>query len=95
MLRILLLGESPRFKVPKAGKAAVEGLGCSIPLNPFGIAVIDLDRGAMEFGDSGDELGEGSVSVVSIVDMVVVGDDSTDSNVPTESFRNKGEDACA
>ena len=79
--------------MPKAGKAAVEGLDWSTPLNPFGIAVIDLDRGAIELGDSGDELGEGSVSVVSVVDMVVVGDDSTDSNVAFESFRNKGEDA--
>lgn len=76
--------------MPKAGKAAVEGLGWS---TPFGIAVIDLDRGAIELGDSGDELGEGSVSVVSVVDMVVVGDDSTDSNIAFESFRNKGEDA--
>lgn len=93
MFRILLLGESPRFNVPKAGNAAAEGLGCSSLFDPSDTAVTDLDRGAVRFGDSGDELGEGSVSVVSIVEIVVVGDDSTDSDVTPDSFRNKGEDA--
>ena len=92
ILRIFLFGESPRLIVPKAGKADVEGRGGSIAFNPFGIAVIDLDRGAMEFGDSGDELGEGSVRAVSMVEMVVVGDDSTESKVAVESFLNNGED---
>ena len=48
-------------------------------------------EGNSEFGDSGDELGEGSVSEDSIVEIVVVGEDSTDSNVEAESRRKAGE----
>lgn len=38
-------------------------------------------------GDSGDELDEGSVILESIVEIVVVGDDSADSVVANESLR--------
>ena len=38
-------------------------------------------------GDSGEELGEGSVIADPTVEMVVVGEDSLDSNVELESRR--------
>lgn len=40
---------------------------------------VKVDRGSDEAGDSGDELGDGSVKVESTVEIVVVGDDSVDS----------------
>ena len=46
------------------------------------------EPGSIDVGDSGEELGEGSVSAESNVDTVVVGDDSTDSKVEAESRRN-------
>ena len=42
-------------------------------------------------GDSGEELGEGSVRE-SIVEMVVVGEESVDSKVDVESLRNTGKE---
>lgn len=45
-------------------------------------------------GDSGDELGDGSVSAESRVDMVVVGDESADSKVEAESRRTIGDEQC-
>ena len=44
--------------------------------------VIELkdERGCDEVGDSGDELGEGSVSDESRVEIVVVGEESVDSD---------------
>ena len=47
--------------------------------------------GGMEDGDSGDELGDGSVRE-SMVETVVVGEESVDSNVDVESLRNTGEE---
>lgn len=52
------------------------------------------DKGSNEVGDSGDELGEGSVSEESTVDIVVVGDDSADSKVEAESRRKMGDEKC-
>lgn len=52
------------------------------------------DSGSTDVGDSGDELGEGSVMVESNVDIVVVGDDSADSKVEAESRRNVGDEKC-
>lgn len=52
------------------------------------------DSGNCEVGDSGDELGEGSVRAESRVDMVVVGDDSADSKVEAESRRIRGDEKC-
>ena len=49
------------------------------------------DEGSIELGDSGEELGEGSVREDSMVEMVVVGDDSTDSKDDAESRRITGE----
>lgn len=45
-------------------------------------------------GDSGDELGEGSVSAESSVEIVVVGDESADSKVDAESRRMMGDEKC-
>ena len=51
------------------------------------IICLNGDIGALQFGDSGEELGEGSVlaatEMESNVDIVVVGEDSVDS-VPQE-----------
>ena len=49
------------------------------------------EEGSIELGDSGEELGEGSVREDSMVEIVVVGDDSTDSKVDAESRRTAGE----
>lgn len=43
-------------------------------------------------GDSGDELGEGSVREESIVETVVVGEESVDSKVDAESLLGMGEE---
>lgn len=45
-----------------------------------------------EAGDSGEELGEGSVSEESMVEMVVVGEESVDSKVDAESLLTMGEE---
>ncbi len=45
-------------------------------------------------GDSGDELGDGSVRAESRVEMVVVGDESADSKVEAESRRTIGDEQC-
>lgn len=50
------------------------------------------ERGNSEVGDSGDELGEGSVIEDSTVEIVVVGEDSVDSNVELESRRAIGDE---
>ena len=52
------------------------------------------DKGSNDVGDSGAELGEGSVSEESTVDIVVVGDDSADSKVEAESRRKIGDEKC-
>ena len=52
-------------------------------------------RGSNDSGDSGGELGDGSVSEDSMVEIVVVGDDSIDSlKVEAESLRSRGELYC-
>ena len=53
--------------------------------------VRSLERGSMVVGDSGEELGEGSVRE-SIVEIVVVGEESVDSKVDVESLRSMGEE---
>jgi hypothetical protein len=67
----------------RARSGAVEApVGCP-PLGSVGDFIMDLkgDRGIAEFGDSGDELGDGSVmDGESKVDIVVVGDDSVESD---------------
>lgn len=44
--------------------------------------------GSRDVADSGEELGEGSVRAEPMVETVVVGEDSADSNVDAESLRN-------
>ena len=52
-------------------------------------------RGSSDSGDSGGELGDGSVSEDSMVEIVVVGDDSMESlKVEAESLRSRGELYC-
>ena len=75
---------------------ALEGLLIwSEPCNPSGFAVPkvgpNVERGAADCGDSGEELGEGSVSEESMVDIVVVGEESVDSKVDAESLLSMGE----
>lgn len=92
MLRIFLFGESPRLSPGRLAKAVEGRLAWSIPCIPDCFAVpnvgANLERGAADCGDSGDELGEGSVSEESMVEMVVVGEESVDSNVDAESLLN-------
>ena len=52
-------------------------------------------RGISDSGDSGGELGDGSVSEDSMVEIVVVGDDCMESlKVEAESLRSRGELYC-
>ena len=96
MFRIFLLGESPRFSPGRLAKA-VEGLfACSTLLHSEFLAMPKVgpkvERGAPDSGDSGEELGEGSVRDESMVDIVVVGEESVDSKVDAESLLNVGEE---
>lgn len=82
VLRGLLFGESDR---PNPGRLG-EGLDTKLDRNkswsiPLGVYPLDgwSAIGKVELGDSGEELGDGSVSVESTVEMVVVGDESVDS----------------
>lgn len=61
-----------------------------VPVSAMDVVLRDLNdaMGNIDVMDSGDELGDGSVSAESIVEHVVVGDDSADSNVEAESRRN-------
>lgn len=95
MFRNLLLGESARlnpFIFPK---------GLAGEFADSGVVVVAIDdvlkdlkdvMGSNDVADSGDELGDGSVRAESMVETVVVGDDSTDSKVDAESLRNSGDE---
>ena len=61
------------------------------PGTEFVLKFLNAVKGRRDSGDSGGELGEGSVREDSMVEMVVVGDESTDSNVEVESRRTTGE----
>ena len=95
MFRIFLFGESPLFRPGKLAKAEdgrCDSSDMSVPnclsdLND----VRSLERGSVDVGDSGEELGEGSVRE-SMVEIVVVGEESVDSKVDVESLRNTGEE---
>lgn len=92
ILRIFLFGDSARSRPGKDGNEFENVFLLSIILCAAGVElvlrVLKEERGNIEVGESGEELGDGSVSEDSIVDMVVVGEDSTDSNVEVESRRN-------
>lgn len=61
----------------------------------FVLKALNDSRGSSDSGDSGGELGDGSVSEDSMVEIVVVGDDSMESlNVEAESLRSRGELYC-
>lgn len=51
----------------------------------------NVANGATDDGDSGEEPGEGSVSDESMVEIVVVGEESVDSYVDAESLLDIGE----
>lgn len=97
VFRIFLFGESARFSLGSVarefGMPSFDSILLRIDcvLMPRGFKD---DRGSNEVGDSGDELGEGSVSDESTVDIVVVGDDSADSKVEAESRRKMGDEKC-
>lgn len=95
MFRIFLFGESPLLSPGRLANAE-DGrcISSDSPVPAFLSNLSDarrLDRGKVEFGDSGEELGEGSVRE-SMVEMVVVGEESADSKVEVESLRNTGEE---
>ena len=96
ILRIFLFGESPRLSPGRLAKAVGGRSEWSMPCNGDGLDVPkvgpNVERGAADCGDSGDELGEGSVSEELAVDMVVVGEESLDSKVDAESLLNMGEE---
>ena len=96
ILRIFLFGESPRLSPGRLANAVEGRLASSMPCIPDCFAVPNvgpnLERGAADCGDSGDELGEGSVREESMVEMVVVGEESVDSKVDAESLLNVGEE---
>lgn len=90
-----LFGESARFSPVKfpnelAGELAVS----DVLVVTTEVVLKDLNdvMGSSDVADSGDELGDGSVRAESMVETVVVGEDSTDSKVDTESRRNRGDE---
>lgn len=91
VLRIFLFGESARLRFETLAKGSDS---CSPPSIDVPLVFTDLneERGDNDIGDSGEELGDGSVIDESSVEIVVVGEDSVDSKVDTESRRNKGEE---
>jgi hypothetical protein len=91
VLRIFLFGESARLRFEILAKGFDS---CSPPSIDIAPAFTDLneERGDNDIRDSGEELGDGSVIDESSVEIVVVGEDSVDSKVDTESRRNNGEE---
>ena len=90
IFRIFLLGESDLSKPGRVGKELENWSRLSIAPGArtrFVLVCLNVVFGDAELGDSGDELGEGSVSEDSTVEMVVVGEDSLDSKVDVESRR--------
>ena len=93
VFRGFLFGESDRLNPGRLGDELVGKPARYILSSPnLGAPSFDELRdvtGSRLFGDSGDELGDGSVRVESTVDIVVVGEDSVDSDgsVAIESRR--------
>lgn len=97
IFRIFLFGESPLFRpgrLANAEEARCKGSGAAVPV-PVCLSdlkdVLKLESGSIEVGESGDELGDGSVRE-SMVEIVVVGEESVDSKVEVESLRNTGDE---
>ena len=94
VFRIFLFGGSVRLKLEMLGCGLDMAFPESIsPPSPVGDVVLEEsygERGSIEFGDSGEELGDGSVRDESTVEMVVVGDESVDSVLKVEAeFRRR------
>lgn len=84
VFRGFLFGESERLKPGRFGDG-LEGKPARNMLSSseLGVATFEElreDIGSREVGESGDELGDDSVRVESTVEMVVVGEDSVDSD---------------
>ena len=91
IFRIFFCGESDRSTPGSIGKEFENFSRFSIApcmRTELVLGCLKDDFGDAESGDSGDELGEGSVREDAVVEMVVVGEDSLDSNVEVESRRN-------
>lgn len=91
MFLIFLFGESARLSPGKVPN----GLAGELALSSMLVVVMELVLrdlkeviGSREVADSGEELGDGSVRAESMVETVVVGEDSADSKVDAESLRN-------
>ena len=83
VLRGFLFGESERLNPSRLGDG-VEGRLGRYMVSSSVTGVFTLEErgdalGSRELGDSGEELGDGSVREESTVDMVVVGEESVDS----------------
>ena len=98
ILRIFLFGDSALSTPGKIGNELENGsLRSFSSIIPFVgtecvLRALNDARGRNDSGDSGGELGDGSVSEDSMVEIVVVGDDSMESlKVEAESLRNRGE----
>lgn len=77
-----LPGESPRLKPGKFGRGLSGwSIVASRGEDELAFRVSKEPRGIMDVGDSGDELGDGSVSEESNVEIVVVGDESVESDL--------------
>lgn len=93
IFRIFLFGESARSTPGRIGneleKLSLWFFSSIMPRPGTELVLRFLNDvyGRRDSGDSGGELGEGSVREDSIVEMVVVGEDSTDSKVDVESRR--------
>ena len=98
VLRGFLFGESERLKPSRLGDGVDGRLGryivSSSVTGVFTLEGCKEAAGSSELGDSGDELGDGSVKEDSTVEMVVVGEESVDSvlTVVPESRRNRLEE---
>lgn len=88
---ILLLGESARFEpgsVPNGLEGELALAGVLVVAIELVLRDLNDALGCKEDADSGEELGDGSVRAESMVETVVVGEDSTDAKVEAESLRN-------
>ena len=86
-----LPGESPRLKPGKFG-SGLSGGSMVTSRGAVEPALRDSKdpRGINEVGDSGDELGDGSVSEESNVEIVVVGEESVESDLQVEEEPRRG-----
>ena len=86
-----LPGESPRLK-PGIFGSGLSGGSMATSRGEFELVLRDSKepRGIVDVGDSGEELGDGSVSEESNVEMVVVGEESVESDLYVEEEPRRG-----